>query len=791
MNTTLDNLESQGSYLVQPLPLYFLLGLILVNVIAIFQWDPFYIGSLFAFLYIVITPGFLILPFFTSKKLAPMLGIAFSVALSILILMLVGLGLNTALPYFGMHQPLATVPLLVAFDVVIYLLLTFNFLYKKNSPFEFHEFNALSWALAGASLALPVLACLGAIVLNNGGPDVLTMIALAIIGILVPIIVFINKDKISPSIPPLSLYMMALSFLLMNSMRGWFITGHDILLEYHVFSLVYVAQHWSMSLYQDPYMACLSLTILPTYLENLLHVNPAYIYKFFTQFLGALPVVLIYYLAKEYVSEKVAFLSGFLYITFPTFLVDMAFLNRQGIAFIFFGSMLFVLLTTEYFSGWKRHFILILFGIGVILSHYSTSYVAAAVLIGAYIINRILRLLIKIKKPQWLGNLISRIGNKEMYKKPILLRLPFVILFFALLFLWSSVITKTSTSLDTTVQQIVSSIDNLSFFSGATGPAKYGLVASAQPTPQELFNQFLQDGIQQENVSQHVSEFYPTAITDSYSTTAVAEMPATLTPFGSELQTIVRFDLWDLYNDIKQAYAKVLQVLLLIGIIGLIFGYSFKENILRNVPIEYIALSISGIGVLVGQTILPASAVDYGLLRLFQQNLIFLALPIMLGFLCVIGLITRNHKKQLLFCTGILLFFYVILSGFFPQFTGGGRAPLPLDNNGLYYNSYYTHAQEVYSADWLAKNGNLNLPVQAAHFSDIKMIAYGHIGSYIELLPQTTKREAYDYLNYYNVTTSNIIEIINGDVVYYHFPLDFLANNKNLIYNNGGSEIYR
>lgn len=782
--------KSETSYLVKPLPLFFLLGLIVVNTVAIFQFDPYYVGAFFAFIYIIIIPGFLLLPFLTEKKLAPMLGVAFSAALSILMLMLVGLGLNTLLPFMGMSQPLTMAPLLIAFDGLVYLLLVFNFLYKKNSPFEFHEFNFLNWAITGASFLLPVLACLGAIILNNGGSNFLTMVALALAAILVPVIVF-TKDKISPSTPPITLYLMALSFLLMNSMRGWFITGHDILLEYHVFTLVNDAHRWSMALYQDPYMACLSLTILPTYLVNLLHVSPAYIFKFFTQFIGALPIVALYYLAKEYVSEKVAFLVGFLYIAFPTFMVDMAFLNRQGIAFLFFGAMLFVLLTTEHFIGWKRHLALFLLGIGVIVSHYSTAYIMIALLLGAYVANRLLRVLATSAWPRWLSRLTDKLGNKEMYAKSILLTLPFVVGLAAFMFLWSNVITKTSTSFVDTVQQIVASVEHPFNFNESTGPAKYSLVASQQPTPKELLDQFVQQGIQQANVLQNQSSFYPLSVTENYPTVAVPEASAPLTSFGTKLQTISHIDLTSILDGLKQSYAKILQLLLLIGLTGLIFGYSFKKNILRNVPVEYLALSISGVAVMIGQTVLPASAIDYGLLRLFQQNLIFLALPIMLGFLLVSALVTRNHKKQLLLCAGFLLFFYVVLSGFFPQLTGGGRAPLSLDDYGLYYDSYYMHAQEIYSADWLAQNGDLKFPIQAAHFSDIKMIAYGHIGSYIELLPQTTKRDAYVYLNFDNVKTSNILEIIDGYVVYYHFPLNFLGNNKNLVYDNGGSEIYR
>ena len=119
-------------------------------------------------------------------------------------------------------------------------------------------------------------------------------------------------------------------------------------------------EHWKMSLYQDPYMACLSITILPVFLQSLLHVDPAYIFKFFIQFIGALPVVVVYYLLKEYVSTTSAFLGAFLYITFPTFIIDMAFLNRQGIAFLFFSLLLFVLLTDSAIHQTNKKLLIIL-----------------------------------------------------------------------------------------------------------------------------------------------------------------------------------------------------------------------------------------------------------------------------------------------------------------------------------------------------------------------------------------------------------------------------------------------
>lgn len=769
--------RSEISYLVKPLPLLFLGGLILVNFIAVLQWDPLYVGSLFAFLYIVIIPGFLLLPFLIQKKLPPMLGVAFSVALSILMLMLMGLGLNTMLPRFGMNQPLTTIPLLIAFDVLLYILLIFNFLYKKNSPFEFHEYNVRNSTIVGLSILLPIFACLGAISLNDGGSNFFAMLMLGLAFLLVPVIIF-NRDKINPSIPPLTLCMMALAFLLTNSMRGWFVTGHDILLEYHVFNLVNTAHLWSMSLYQDPYMACLSLTILPTYLQNLLHVNSAYIFKFFTQFIGALPVVLVYYLAKKYTSETIAFLAGFIYISFPTFMVDMAFLNRQGIAYLFFGALIFVMLSTDYFGKRTRTALLFLLGTGMVVSHYSTSYVAVGLFIIAYVINQILRLLVRT----------------ERYRKPNLLTLTFVIGLFCIMFVWSTLITKTSTSLFSTVQNIATTIEHpISLNTSSTSPA-YGITLPQQTktVAQTSFDQFEEQVIAGFRNPSDESNFYPLGLAESYTTTPNAEPLIPLTSLGTSLQSLLHINLSGLFSGVKQAYARVMEVLLLLGILGLGVGYGFRKNLLREVEREYVALSMAGVAVLAGQTILPSSAIDYGIFRLFQQNLILLALPIILGMLAVASILTRNHKGQLVICSAILLFFFAILSGFLPQFTGGARPPLPLNNYGFYYDAYDTHGQEVGAFDWMDQNLVPGVPVQSdEYFSNIKMITYAGIAPVVGLYPETIEKNSYVYLNYTNVTTGDVIEYIGGNVVYYNAPGSFLENNKNLIYNNGGSEIYR
>jgi uncharacterized membrane protein len=426
----------------------------------------------------------------------------------------------------------------------------------------------------------------------------------------------------------------------------------------------------------------------------------------------------------------------------------------------------------------------------MVLSHYSTSYVAIALFAVAYVVNIIFRFLMTAQWPHWFSRLTDKFGNKEMYRKPILLTLPFVVVLFGMVFLWSAVITKTSSNLSATFQQIGANIED-PFLSDHAGADQYSILQLSITTPQELFDQFIQQNISDAQSSTIPSNLFASSVTKNYPTTLVPEPLIPLSSLGKNIETFAHVDLANFYNNVKQGYAYIMQFLLLIGLIGLIVGYSFKKNLLRNVPSEYIALSIAGIIILVGQTLLPSSAVDYGLLRLFQQNLIFLGLPIILGLFSISWIFFRNPRKQLLSCGIILLVFFAILSGLIPELTGGGRPALPLNNYGFYYDAYYTHAQEVSSMAWLKANAEPGLPIQTDHyFSGVKLLGFEDIAGLPGLLPETIEKNSYVYLDYSNVKTGTIIEYASADIVYYSLPLSFLNDNKDLIYNDGGSEIY-
>jgi uncharacterized membrane protein len=165
----------------------------------------------------------------------------------------------------------------------------------------------------------------------------------------------------------------------MTSLRGWLTTGHDVQREFRVFQLAANHGLWDVRLYENAYNACLSVTIMPTVVQHVTGVADVFVYKTVFQLLYAVCPVIIYLIARRFATCLIAVLAAIYFIAFPTFFTDMPFLNRQEVAFVFVGLALLVI-TNQGWSVWARRLGFVVFAIGVILSHYSTTYVLLAVL---------------------------------------------------------------------------------------------------------------------------------------------------------------------------------------------------------------------------------------------------------------------------------------------------------------------------------------------------------------------------------------------------------------------------
>ncbi len=106
------------------------------------------------------------------------------------------------------------------------------------------------------------------------------------------------------------------------------------------------------------------------------------------------------------------------------------------------------------------------------------------------------------------------------------------------------------------------------------------------------------------------------------------------------------------------------------------------------------------------------------------------------------------------------------------------------------------HPQEVAAVSWLyGKPGTLPAGIQADNnsdrfaFTDPSEVTGKQqiIGNY----PTTIKRSSWVVLDWSIVKNDRATDFLDGDLISYRYPTALLERTKNLVYDNGGAEIYR
>jgi uncharacterized membrane protein len=717
-------------------------GLVLANISYFFSGIPFWIITLTFF---CLVPGYLCLKSMRIVSLEASYTICLSAGLSLFILIASGLFLNT-LSYFGLHKYLNVTQIFVMLDLLVALLASRN--RKELGKISIPEVSLRGpecWIVILSSM-LPMLAIVGAIRLNNGSSNIITMALFLVISLM---FIWLATHPELKRIYAWSIFCMALSVLLSASSRGWFVTGSDIQREFYVFNLTFKNSHWSMTSFKDPYNACLSITILPTMLAKITHIPLTYIYKLIYQIIFSLSVVIIYILAKRIRNNsKFALFSGFLFMLFPLFITDITIVNRQEIAFIFLFLAVLVNFTSEITKRQSRYMTLILL-VGVIASHYSTAYITLVLLLIAKIISFI-----------YYRVTSSSIDLKTA--KPIF-SLRVIIVALLLTFMWNAQVTNTTGGLTDTFSNTFHEL----FDQSATQLITFNPLGTNNQPPQQLLSQYTQ--------SSSSSNQSPI----SYS--GVPHLQTT--ELGKQFNHF-HLSAFTLNTLLKQFCASIMEILLALGIV-LLFARVKKYR--KTNTENLLFLGIAGICILLFQTVLPQLTNDYGTSRLFQQLLIVLVFPICFG---LFRLFTWHKITHFTLAAIFLALIFLDLSGFIPQLLGGYPPTIPLDNSGLDYESYYIHHDEIDAAEWLVHNDKGSTPVEIDNYAKLRFRNLGTSPGFIVQPVLSVNNSNYLYEDYSNVKTNTFqVELGNGKISY--TLQDKVSNSKNVVYVNGGSEIFK
>lgn len=744
-------------------------------------------------------PGYMLIRLLDIDRRGLSEAILLAVGASVFLLFAAGLLLNVLLPLVGVSRPLSTLPLAL---LVIFLNLALLAACRRREcdlgvDVRIPRVSAWVVLMFAAPPLLVVGSIMGAVALNNGGSNVLATIVMGAIG-LYGLAALLARKKLPGSVFPYALFFMTLAALLSISLRGWLISGHDILYEFGVFQMTKSFAHWSIDYYRDAYNACLSLTILPAMLSGIMPKFPdQLILRLLYQALFALTPVALFLFLRRYLSSAVAFIACLFFISQPPLLQDFAYLTRQELALLF-NVLLLLVLSSRALTSFQRYFLAIMFSLSMIWSHYATTYIAVVIFIMVLVlrhrwVTRILGWLTRARARVTTPLLARFSGRGGRRMSPETLApitgggpvrdnprwLPgwiFVLSLMALTMAWNIGVTGTHNNFTAFVGSVYQTV------TGRTGLSEY---KSGLADQLKIYDKA---GGQVDIIDAFVSS----RLGGVHTTELARYTPDTYRDYNPRIDTDVRLDkegdtlAQQAYSG-GEIYKKLAKVFLVIGVLWLIFS-GLSRYVVDD---DFKALMAVSLGILGMALTLPIFSEEYSLLRAFQQLLLSLSLPAVIGAFLAFDLFCRRYALQL--TAAFFVVYFLLLSSFLPQVVGFGYAQMNLNNYGIYYDIHYAHESENDSINWLARNAEPETPVYTDFYGKKKMEVFSPRSLWVvdNVLPQNINRDAYVYAGYTNKSKGAAYVPFKGTELNYRFPADFLSREKDVIYTNGETEILK
>lgn len=346
------------------------------------------ISQLTVFIYLTFIPGYLILRILRIHMLGSVKSLIYSVGLSTVSVMFVGFLTSMLLPYLGISKPLSTITLTATITLYVLFLSILSYIRDKDfgSDCMFEAGDLFTPQFLFLTL-IPFVAIFGSYSITNYHSNLISMLLLVLLAVTFILTVF---DKIHIKLHSYTLWVVSISLLLVSSLISPFVWGWDIQNEYYLANLILNYSYWNFTL-PDAYNSMLSIVMLaPTY-SILTNLRLDYILKIVYPFLFSLVPLALYKIFKAQVnSSKIAFVAVFLFVSFNTFYIELLALTREMMAELYLVLLLLLLLNQRLKAN--TIVLLIIFSMGLVVSHYSTTYFFILALVGASLLMAVFRL---------------------------------------------------------------------------------------------------------------------------------------------------------------------------------------------------------------------------------------------------------------------------------------------------------------------------------------------------------------------------------------------------------------
>jgi len=602
-----------------------------------------------------------------------------------------------------------------------------------------------------------VQAVAGAWILNRGGPGGFAVVAYLFVAAAFVLMVWPSVRR-TTDMQQFGLVLLAMALLLSNSLRSPVLSGNDANVEFQIASMVQAQGTWDPAMFRDAFMACLSSSLFTVVLSNLSGLALMLVFKVAMPALFALIAAFVFGIARRLLSERGAVAATFFFIVQPGFQQWVSIPVRQEVALLLFAASVWALLTPG-LSRPNRVVFFWLASLGMLVSHYSTVYIACLIYLVALAVDFV----------------SSRRPGGAPAQEPRVLNLLGVLALGAGAIVWYGPVTTQTYAV---VDFLVHSANGLR---GIFDP-------SVQQQGQSVFSGFGIFGSPQRSlVPAYVKE-----TTDAYRATYAPG--SLLGPPGSAAHiratALVGAPVhqpWASFIPELRAVAKVLAlVLVAIGAVSL--------GRRRDAPEVARTLTLGALLAGAFLVLLPFISISYDLMRLYQQLLVLLAPALVLGA----ARLRRPSRHRLLYGSALLVVYFALLSRLAYQLSSGPDVSMTFNNRGWDYATYYVHPQELAAGRWLANRwraaGNRPLVfADSVAASRLRLVSPLALSARVkpDLLPTTFVRGSYLYLDQTNIALGGtVIRDWKNTTLSLTLDRRFFDAHLNRVYSTSGAAVY-
>ncbi len=383
---------------------YILLFVTVATNIAVFLNIPVLrqvLGSIF----LTVVPGLLIIFLLKLNRLGTTEKMVLTVALSLAFDMIFGWLVNQISLWLGYNAPLSTVVLMPSFTILVLVLLMAVYLHNQEAFSSFPVSFSLSTKTKVMLIPfaiLPLLSIVGVYLLTTSGSNLMLLGLLFLVPLSVILWAFCQKE-VSSDAYPLALMLLSAALMFMVWLRSPHITGSDAHIEYYMYRMTVLNQHWYRL--GDPLLASiLGISLLPAIFQSVVQINATeYLFKVIFSLACIIAPLGVYATCRLFLGDFNSFLAALLLISQKGFLAGPS-SARTNLALMLFTVLVLVIFHREVF-GMAKEVLLIILAVAVMVSHYTTAYIAFLLLGVAGLLGTALSRYIpkKMLNLGWLG----------------------------------------------------------------------------------------------------------------------------------------------------------------------------------------------------------------------------------------------------------------------------------------------------------------------------------------------------------------------------------------------------